>query len=59
MKNTFSEVKLFQVKPDKLDEFDNLENYAAATHWLFEKYSKQIFKLLIMPFDINCGNSVC
>lgn len=113
VKNTFSEVKLFQVKPDKLDEFeklisivaeeqkqqkgclgikylkrfyvfddikeqpreltkivkcvkyfsywefDNLENYSAATHWFFEKYSKELFKLLIMPFDINCGYSIC
>lgn len=112
VKNTFSEVKLFQVKPDRLDEFekliviiaeeqkqqkgcidikylkrfyifddikerpreltkiikcvkyfsywefDNLENYSNATHWLFDKYSKEIFKLLIMPFDINCGNSI-
>ena len=39
-------------------EFDNLENYSNATHWLFDKYSKEIFKLLIMPFDINCGNSI-
>lgn len=112
MKNTFSEVKLFQVKPDKLNEFealigvaaeeqkqqkgcidikylkrfyifddineqpreltrivkcvkyysywefDNIESYSNATHWFFEKYSKEIFRLLIMPFDINCGNSI-
>lgn len=112
MANTFSEVKLFQVKPDKLDdfekliavvvqeqkqqpgcigikymkrfyifddikdrpreltkivkcvkyysywEFDALENYSNATHWLFNTYSKEIFKLLIMPFDINCGYSI-
>lgn len=112
MENTFCEVKIFQVKSDKVDEFeklisivakeqkqqkgcidikylkrfyifddikeqpreltkivkcvkyfsywdfDSLENYANATHWLFEKYSKEIFKLLIMPFDINCGYSV-
>lgn len=112
MKDTFSEVKLFQVKPDKLVEFekliriiaeeqkqqkgcidikyvkrfyvfddikakpreltkvvkcvkyysywefDDLEKYSAATHWFFDKYSKEIFKLLIMPFDINCGYSI-
>ncbi len=112
MINTFSEVKLFQVKPDKLEEFeklvaiatkeqkqqngcidikymkrfyifddikgqpreltkivkcvkyfsywefDTLENYSNATHWFFDIYSKEIFKLLIMPFDINCGNSI-
>lgn len=112
MKNAFSEVKLFQVKPDKLDEFENLivqvakaqelqtgcqsikylkrfyifddikeqprelskivkcvkyysywefdtlENYSNATHWFFKTHSKEIFKLLIMPFDINCGNSI-
>ena len=112
MEKTFCEVKLFQVKHDKIDEFekliavvakeqkqqkgcidikylkrfyvfddikeqpreltrivkcvkyysywdfDTLENYSNATHWLFEKYSKEIFKLLIMPFDINCGYSI-
>jgi hypothetical protein len=112
MKNTFSEVKLFQVKPDKLAEFetliaditkeqkkqigcksikylkrfyvfdkigeppreltkivkcvkyysywefDSMENYANANTWLFTNYEKQIMRLLIMPFDINCGNSI-
>lgn len=116
MSGTFSEVKLFQVKPDKLDqfeevikkvageqakqigslsirymkrfytmdgrieeglppreltrivkcvkyfsywEFDSKENYGKATQWFFEEYGKQIMKLLIMPFDINCGETVC
>jgi cystathionine gamma-synthase len=27
MKNTFSEIKLFQVKPDKPDEFETLITY--------------------------------
>ena len=112
MEKNFCEVKLFQVKPSKLEEFekliafvaeeqkqqkgcidikymkrfyvfddikeqpreltrivkcvkyfsywdfDNMENYSNATHWFFEKYSKEIFKLLIIPFDINCGYSV-
>jgi hypothetical protein len=112
MKNTFSEVKLFQVKPDKLEEFetliaiiakeqkkqigckeikyvkrfyifdkigeppreltkivkcvkyysywefDTMENYTNANSWLFKNYEKQIMKLLIMPFDINCGYSI-
>lgn len=117
MKNSFSEVKLFQVKPDKLEEFetlvseiadkqktqkgcidikyvkrfftidgtgkpsdgnppreltkivkcvkyfsywefDNKENYGKANGWFFKNYEKQIQKLLIMPFDINCGNSI-
>lgn len=113
MKTTFSEVKLFQVKPDKLEafeqriqaiaeaqklqpgcisikymkrfyifddineqprpltkivkcvkyfsywEFDSIEHYADATHWFFEQFSKELFKLLIMPFDINCGDTLC
>lgn len=112
LKTTFSEVKLFQVKPDKLDEFeslvnviadeqkkqqgcidikymkrfftldglgnppreltkivkcvkyysywefDNKENYGKAIEWFFTNYEKNIQKLLIMPFDINCGNSL-
>lgn len=112
MYSSFSEVKLFQVKPDKLDEFeslvnaiadeqkkqqgcidikymkrfftldglgnppreltkivkcvkyysywefDNKENYGKAIEWFFTNYEKNIQKLLIMPFDINCGNSL-
>jgi hypothetical protein len=114
MRNSFSEVKLFQVKQDKLDEFeslvtsiakeqkkqpgaitikymkrfftidglelgsppreltkivkcikyysywefDNKENYGKANGWFFANYVKDIQKLLIMPFDINCGNSI-
>lgn len=114
MKNSFSEVKLFQVKPDKLKEFeelvlliaegqkiqngcldikyvkrfftidgveigeapreltkivkcvkyfsywefDNKVNYGKANEWFFKNYLKDIQKLLIAPFDINCGNSI-
>jgi hypothetical protein len=114
MQKTFSEIKLFQVKPEKLEqfetiadtilkeqikqqgciaikymkrfytidgielgeaprkltkivkcvkyysfwEFDNKENYGKATKWFFEIYLKDIQKLLIAPFDINCGNSI-
>lgn len=114
MKNNFSEVKLFQVKPDKLAEFetlittiateqkqqtgcidikyvkrfftidgvengappreltkivkcvkyfsywefDNKENFGKATEWFFKNHLKSIQKLLIMPFDINCGNLI-
>lgn len=112
MNNTFSEVKLFQVKPAKTQEFeelikkisaeqklqegclgikylkrshifdeislppreisriikcvkyyaywefDTLENYGNATKWFFDCYAKDVMKLLIMPFDINCGYSI-
>jgi hypothetical protein len=114
MKGGFSEVKLFQVKPDKLAEFetlitsvaaaqqrqpgcidikyvkrfftidgvesgnppreltkivkcikyfsywefDNKENYGKAIEWFFDSYGKEIQRLLIMPFDINCGNTI-
>jgi len=108
----FTEVKLFQVKPDKLEEFetlvkemkqhqkelagyidikymkrfyifdkigetprpltkivkcvkyysywqfDTIENYAKATAWFFDEYEKKLSKLLIMPFDIMCGESI-
>ena len=109
---TFSEIKLFQVKPDKLNEFESLilkiaveqkkqpgckslkyfkrffildkipgspreltkivkcvkyfsywefstkEEYTEANNWFFAQYSKEIIKLLIMPFDINLGNTL-
>jgi hypothetical protein len=114
MKNSFSEVKIFQVKPDKQEdfetlmpviaaeqknkigcidikyvkrfytidgvengdppreltkivkcvkyfsywEFNNKENYGKANGWFFNEYGKQVMKLLIMPFDIHCGNSI-
>lgn len=114
MQKTFSEIKLYQVKPEKLEqfesfadtmtkeqmkqqgciaikymkrfytidgvelgaapreltkivkcvkyysfwEFDNKENYGKATKWFFETYLKEVQKLLIAPFDINCGNSL-
>ena len=112
MKNSFSEVKIFQVKPNKIEEFeslitviadeqkkqrgcifikyvkrfytfdkigelpreltkivkcvkyysywefDTIENFGKATEWLFKKYVKDLQKLLIMPFDINCGKSI-
>ncbi len=114
MQGSFSEVKLFQVKPDKLAEFetlimdvaaaqarqpgcidvkyvnrfftldgvetgnppreltkivkcvkyfsywefDNKESYGKAAKWFFDNYGKEIARLLIMPFDINCGNSI-
>ncbi|EFL52313.1 hypothetical protein DesfrDRAFT_0802 [Solidesulfovibrio fructosivorans JJ]] len=115
MTDTFSEVKLFQVKPDKIDEFEELikiiakeqnkqqgslhinymkrfytmdglikeglaprkltkvvkcvkyysywefddkENYGKATRWFFDEYAKIVTKLLIMPFDMNCGDTI-
>lgn len=36
-------------------EFDTIDNCGRANGWFFENYSKQILKLLIMPFDINSG----
>lgn len=39
-------------------EFDNKESYGKATGWFFNNYLKDIQKLLIVPFDINCGNSI-
>ena len=114
MESTFLEIKLFQVKPDKLDEFetliveiaekqkecsgcvdikymkrfftidgiesgnppreltkivkcvkyysywefDNKENYGKAIARFFDDYGKEIQKLLIVPFDINCGHNL-
>ena len=114
MNSNFSEVKLFQVRPDKMSEFEELikeitekqkecsgciginymkrfytidgvesgnppreltkivkcvkyfsywefdskENYGKAVEWFFTNYLKPIQKLLIMPFDINCGYSI-
>ena len=112
--DTFVELKLFQVKPDKLEqfetmigriteeqmkcegrisikyfkrfytidgielgeppreltkivkcvkyyswwEFDSKENYGAAIKAFFEKYNRDLQRLLIAPFDINLGYSM-
>ena len=37
-------------------EFDSKESYGKAIAWFFDRYGKQIMKLLIMPFDIHCGD---
>ena len=36
-------------------EFDTIENYGKAIQWFFIDYGKAVQKLLIMPFDIDCG----
>ena len=115
MENNYSEVKLFQVKPDKSAEFErlikiiseeqrrqpgcigikymkrfytidgvergsppreltkivkcikyfsywefnNIENYGKANGWFFDNYEKPLCKLLIAPFDISGGYSIC
>lgn len=39
-------------------QFDSINNYSDATGWFFAEYEKQLSKLLIMPFDIMCGESL-
>lgn len=39
-------------------QFDTIENYSNATTWFFTEYEKRLSKLLIMPFDIMCGESI-
>lgn len=39
-------------------EFDNKENYGVATKWFFDNYYKKVMQFLIMPFDINIGDTL-
>ena len=39
-------------------EFENKEQYGIAIDWFFKTYFKELSKLLIMPFDINCGDTI-
>jgi len=39
-------------------EFDSKESYGKAIQWYFSAYGKEVQRLLIMPFDIYCGNSL-
>ncbi len=115
VKGSFSEVKVFQVKPDRLTDFEDLissiaemqrqqpgclnaryvkrfftidgvelgdppreltkivkcvkyysywefgskEDYGKATKWFFESHGREVQRLLVAPFDINCGYAIC
>ncbi len=115
VKGGFSEVKVFQVKPDRLTDFEDLvssiaemqrqqpgclnvryvkrfftidgvelgdppreltkivkcvkyysywefgskEDYGKATKWFFESHGREVQRLLLAPFDINCGYVIC
>lgn len=39
-------------------QFDTIEHYSDATAWFFRIFEKRLGKLLIMPFDIMCGESI-
>jgi hypothetical protein len=39
-------------------QFDTIDNYANATDWFFHEYEKKLSKLVLMPFDIMCGESI-
>lgn len=39
-------------------EFDTKEHYGLAIRWFFGAYGKDVMKLLIMPFDIDCGHTL-
>ena len=39
-------------------EFDTAENCGKANGWFFDRYAKAVSKLLIIPFDINSGDSI-
>ncbi len=39
-------------------EFDTKENYGKAIRQFFDRYMKDLQKLLISPFDINIGYSL-
>ncbi|WP_205623710.1 hypothetical protein [Desulfogranum japonicum] len=50
MANTFSEIKLLQVKPDKFDEFEEIINFAAKeqekqTSSFCVKYMKRFYTM--------------
>ncbi len=39
-------------------EFDSIENCGLGNKWFFDKYAKELSRLLIVPFDINSGYSL-
>lgn len=39
-------------------ERNSKERYGKAVPWFFDQYGKEVQRLLIMPFDIHCGNTL-
>lgn len=39
-------------------EFDTAADCGKATGWLFDRYAKQIMRLLCMPFEMNSGYEI-
>ena len=39
-------------------DFEDIESCGRAAGWLMTERSKEIFRLLIMPFDINSGYEI-
>ncbi len=39
-------------------EFDGKESYTAAIQWFFATHAKAVQRLLIVPFDISCGENL-
>jgi hypothetical protein len=40
-------------------EFEDIDGYSKAMEWFMSNYGNRIQKLLIVPFDINSGYSIC
>lgn len=54
----FTEICIYQVKPQKVEEFDTKESYGAAQKNLYNSYWKAIEKCLIVPHDKYLGEAV-
>ena len=39
--------------------FDNKESCRKGIQWFFNQHGKEIQRLLLMPFAVHCGNSLC
>jgi hypothetical protein len=39
-------------------EFNSIDDYSNAVKWFFDTFYKKIAKLLIMPFDVYCGEKI-
>lgn len=54
----FSEVCIYQVKPDKVEEFGSKEDYGRAQKDLYGSFWKPIDKCLIQPHDKYLGEVI-
>ena len=54
----FTEICIYQVMPQKIEEFETKESYGVAQKNLYDSYWKSIEKCLLVPHDKYLGEGL-